>query len=137
MITRQYILWIVLLLSVAALWWGCSDDNTTAPINEDPVITSVHAFPNFVVPSDSFAVFCSAYEPDGDSLFYDWSCTSGASVHGANSLTPWMLNHTTENVRVFYAPDSYNGQDSIRVDVHVRDYRGGGASAWVLVGLGR
>lgn len=137
MITRQRVLWVVLLLSVAALSWGCDDENTTAAINNDPVITSVRAFPNLVALSDSFVVFCSVYEPNGDSLFYDWSCTSGASVQGGDSRTPWQLNHTTENVRVFYAPDTDNGQDSIRVDVHVRDSKGGGASAWLLVGLGR
>lgn len=137
MTTRKRILWIVLLFSVAALLWGCNDEETTAPINNDPVITAVRAFPNLVAPADSFAVFCLAYEPDGDSLFYDWSCTSGASVQGSDSRTPGLLNHTRENVRIFYAPDSYNGQDSIRVDVHVRDYNGGGVSAWLLVGLGR
>ena len=129
-------LWSISLLSLGALLGGCKRENTTAPVNNDPVIASIHAFPMLIAPSDSFAVFCSAYEPDGDSIFYNWSCTSGR-VQGSSGFDPRHLNNTTENVRVFYAPDSSDGPDSIRVDVDVRDGKGYSASAWVLVGLSR
>lgn len=114
---------------------GCNEE-TTSPENNDPVITSLIAFPSSVQLSDSFAVVCSAYEPDGDSLFYDWSCTSGATINGAHPSSPWILYHSKENVRVFYAPDSIlNQNDSIRIDCHVRDGKGGGKSAWIYVGI--
>lgn len=121
----------LLLISII----GCNEEST-APENNDPVITSLVAFPSSVQLSDSFAVICSAYEPDGDSLFYDWSCTSGAGISGVPQKHPPFLFHTKENIRIFYAPDSISNQnDSIRIDCHVRDGKGGGKSAWVYVGI--
>ena len=133
MTSRWLWCWSLTLLFSVVLAWGCGGEKTAGPVNNDPVIMSVHAFPSWVAPSDSFAVFCSAYEPDGDSLFYDWSCTSG-SVQGAPRHTPYQLFNTTENVRVFYAPD-WSAVDSIRVFVHVRDGKGGGVSGWAFIGL--
>lgn len=129
---------IALLLLLAALVASCKNETSTAPVNRSPVITSLYAFPGHVQSSDSFVVVCSAYEPDGDSLFYDWSCTSGASIKGAHPPGSFTLFHTRENARVFYAPDSlHTSQDSIRVDVHVRDGKGGGVSNWLFVRLSR
>lgn len=122
---------LFLLISLS----GCNEESTS-PENNDPVITSLFAFPSLVQLSDSFAVVCSAYNPDGDSLFYDWSCTSGARISGAHPGSPFILYHTRENIRVFYAPDSLLDQnDSIRIDCHVRDGKGGGTSAWIYVGI--
>ena len=124
-------------LFLLIMFIGC-DEKTTDQQNNDPVIMSIVAFPTSVQLSDSFAVVCSAYEPDGDSLFYDWSCTSGAKISGASPYESFSLFNTKENIRVFYAPDSLYGQnDSIRVECHVRDGKGGGKSAWIFVAITR
>jgi hypothetical protein len=126
---------ISIVLFILILIVGC-DEETTAPQNNDPVITSLIAFPTSVNLSDSFAVVCSAYEPDGDSLFYDWSCTSGARISGVPPNDPPFLFNIKENIRIFYAPDSISSQnDSIRIDCHVRDGKGGGKSVWIYVGI--
>lgn len=79
---------------------------------------------------------CSAYEPDDDSLFYDWFCSSGAKISGSHPSTPFSLYNTRENIRIFYAPDSVSSQiDSIRIDCTVRDGKGGVAVTWLYVGL--
>ncbi len=127
----------VLFLLIIFVSNGCKD-KVTAPTNQNPIITSVVAFPDSVFSSDSFAVVCSAYDPDGQSVVYDWSCTSGATIKGADPLNPSMLYNTTENIRQFYAPDSaHTTQDSIRVFVDVRDGIGGGKSAWVFIKLSK
>ena len=75
-------------------------------------------------------------DPDGDSLYYDWFCTSGARISGAPPSSPFVLYNTRENIRVFYAPDSVNSQlDSIRIFCDVRDGIGGLKSASVFVGI--
>jgi hypothetical protein len=124
--------YIFLLLLVQVI--GC-DQVTTVPVNNNPVITSLTAFPSSVQPSDSFVVICSAYEPDGDSLFYDWFCTSG-KISGAPSFSPHLLYNTKENIRVFYAPDSLVVKiDSIKIVCSVRDGKGGVKEASTFVGI--
>jgi len=121
------------ILLLICLIFGCNEE-TTAPVNNDPIITSIVAFPSSVNLADSFAVVCSAYEPDDDSLYYDWFCTSGARISGAEPSTPSFLYHTRENIRILYAPDSIISQiDSIRVSCDVRDGKGGGHSADIFV----
>lgn len=124
---------IILLLLIIIV--GC-EEQVTAPENNDPIITSINAFPTSVQLSDSFAVVCSAYDPDGDTLVYDWFCTSGASIKGVEPSAPSFLYHTKENIRIFYSPDSVINQiDTIRITCDVRDVKGGGKSAWLFVAI--
>ena len=127
----------ILLIGILFLFFSIScQEETTAPENNDPVISSMTAFPEQVELSDSFIVITEAYDIDGDSLFYDWSCTSGASIKGAPAWSPFELSNTKDNNRIFYAPDSVSNQiDSIRVFCHIRDGKGGGISGWIFVGI--
>jgi hypothetical protein len=127
----------ILSIGILFLFFSIScQEETTAPENNDPVISSITAFPVQVQLSDSFIVITEAYDIDRDSLFYDWSCTSGASIKGAPTWSPFQLSNTKNNTRIFYAPDSVSNQiDSIRVDCHVRDGKGGGISGWIYVGI--
>ena len=130
-ILTKYIFFSLLFISII----GCNEESVT-PKNNPPVITSINVFPSSVQLSDSFAVVCSAYEPDGDSLFYDWFCTSGAKIKGADNIVPWILYHTKENIRIFYSPDSVSNQiDSIRIDCNVRDGKGESKSTHIFVGI--
>lgn len=128
----------ILLIGISFLFFSIScEKETTGPKNNDPVISSMTAFPDHVQSSDSFIVITEAYDIDGDSLFYDWSCTNGASIKGAPSWSPFELSNTKDNNRIFYAPDSLSNQiDSIRVFCNVRDRKGGGILGWTYVEIG-
>ena len=130
-------LWRTSLFCLVVLSGGCKDQTTNAPINHSPVITSIYAFPSHVQSSDSFIVVCSAYEPDGDSIFYDWFCSNGTAIQGAPPGS-WSLYNTRENKRIFYAPDSsHNTDDSLRIGVELRDGKGSGTSGGIFVHLSR
>ncbi len=129
----MYRILFVILLFAGIL--ACKKD-LTRPKNNDPIIQSTSSFPNVVQFSDSFIVYCEANDIDDDSLFFDWSCTSGASIKGASAHVPFMLYHTTENNRIFYDPDTLASQiDSIRIFCNVRDGKGGSAISWIFVKL--
>ena len=107
--------------------------------NHDPSVISIVAFPNQVQVSDSFAVFCSADDADGDPLSYDWFCTNhGASIKGALPDNPYELKNTRDNIMIFFATDTLiyqTGHAAIFCDV--RDNKGGLKTAWILVGITR
>ena len=125
------------LSTVLLLGAGCKQESVS-PMNHNPTITSIVAFPDRVHSLDSLTVVCSAYDLDGDSLRYDWFCTSGATIKGTVVPPYWELYNTKENFAIFYAPDSTNTlQDSIRIDVDVRDLKGGGKSGHTFVSLSR
>ena len=125
-------------LSVITIFCGGCKHDTVAPTNHNPVITSIFAFPDAVHSLDSFAVVCEAYDIDGDTVVYDWFCSPGTSIKGAEP-GGWTLYNTKMNIAIFYAPDSANvRQDSIRIDVEVRDRIGGiGFSAPTFVRLSK
>lgn len=114
---------ISVLLFLLLISTGCEE--STSPSNHDPAVTSIVAFPNQVQEADSFAVICSAYDQDGDSLFYDWSCTNhAASIKGAPPENPFQLLNSKDNIMIFYATDSLlyqNGHAAIFCDVRDRN----------------
>jgi hypothetical protein len=116
----------VVLLS---LQFGCKD-NPIKPKNQSPVIFSVKMYPEVVSPSDSLIVVCSATDPDGDTLVYDWFSLSGnvVKIKGALSGATALYN-THKNWQIFYAPDSIYvtaPQDTFGLQCAVRDGKGGG-----------
>jgi len=79
--------------------------------NEPPVIFTLGAEPNSVIPSASCQIACHATDPDGDDddLSYNWSA-SGGGITGEGATVTWT------------APDSLG---SYNVAVTVTDVRGG------------
>ena len=103
------------------------DDNSIKPENENqrPVIFSLTIFPSIVGPNDSLIVICNAFDPDGDTLVYDWSTTGVVRIKGYNH--PWLFN-SRNNSQIFFAPDSQNisfPQDTFWVQCFARDRKGG------------
>ena len=77
--------------------------------NHRPVITSLEAEPERVLPSGSCQIVCTASDRDGDELSYEWS-PSGGGINGEGATVTWT------------APDS---EGSYNVTVTVTDGRGG------------
>ena len=128
---KHVVIPIVFAMSVLA---GCKDDNPASPGNRSPVISRVTIFPEVVGPSDSLVVVCSASDPDGDSLVYDWYSLSGdiVKIKGCNCM---VLYNTHQNSQIFYAPDSMYvafPQDTFGIECAVRDRKGGGDVSGLL-----
>ena len=117
----------LILLSTILLAQNNCDDNPVKSENHHPVILSLTAFPDIIGPQDSVIIICNAYDPDGDTLVYDWYTTGVVKIKGARYNQPWLL-HTYENSRIFYAPDSNHvstPRDTFQVECATRDVKGG------------
>ena len=60
-----------------------------APPNEPPVITSLQAERELVLPVESCQVECVASDPEGGELNYEWHA-SGGSISGEGATTTWI-----------------------------------------------
>jgi hypothetical protein len=91
----------------------------TTSINSQPVIVSLEPEAGLVAPLGSVRVVCTASDPDGDELSYDWSASAG-EVSGAGDTATWS------------APAS---EGSYSVAVEVTDGRGGEATDYVTIAV--
>jgi hypothetical protein len=95
----------------------------TAPTNNEPTIASLEPDAEQVVPLGSIHVVCSASDPDGDELSYDWSATAG-EIHGAGEMATWVapVSQGTYGVAVVVT-DGNGGQatDSVTIAVRTND----------------
>ena len=85
--------------------------------NHRPVITSLEAEPERVLPRGSCQIVCNATDPDGDELSYGWSA-DGGGITGEGAAVNWT------------AP---NSAGSYNVTVIVLDSRGGGVMKKVTI----
>jgi hypothetical protein len=60
----------------------------TTPANRRPIITSLEAEAEWTAPLGSLQVTCTASDPDGDELSYEWS-TSGGDISGTGAVVNW------------------------------------------------
>src|SRR5690606_15635671 len=110
---------------------SCNESPVEVKENKEPVIFSLVAFPDVVYPNDSLIVICNAYDPDGDTLVYDWYTSGIVKIKG---LPPWAsgaLFNSYENSQIFYAPDSQfvsAPKDTFRIECAARDGKGGQVS---------
>jgi len=98
---------VIVVIVVAAVLLSILFDTMLA--NHRPIITSLQAEPERVIPSGSCQVVCTASDPDGDELSYNWSA-SGGEINGAGATVTW----TVPDLEGFY-----------NVTVTVTDGRGG------------
>jgi hypothetical protein len=100
--------WVVvgLVTLVMLMGTGCT------MFNNPPEINSLTPSATSVAPGDSCIIDCSAGDPDGDTLTYEWAVPGGA-ISGEGSMVTWVAP-TTEG--------SYN------IKVTVSDGKGGTAS---------
>ncbi len=60
----------------------------TVRANRPPTITSLVADADWTLPSGSIQVTCTASDPDGDELSYEWS-TTGGDISGTGAVVNW------------------------------------------------
>ena len=94
-----------------------SVSSCTTPTNHQPIITSLEAESEWAVPLGSLHVTCTASDPDGDELSYDWSASAG-EVSGDGDTVTWVTPAT---------------EGSYSVAVTVTDGRGGEVMDHVVI----
>lgn len=99
-------------------------------VNQPPIITDVHPDMNTIAPSGKVRLFASAYDPDYDSVSYNWR-----SVSGAGSFTNPGSNSANCD---WYAPPNLSGPASYELICEVKDTRGGVVqkSVWIYMNYG-
>jgi len=122
---RPLSLWAGGLLVLGLALWGCSKKTITAPDANSPMIASLTATPKVVGRGETSLLFCSAQDPDGDSLSYAWSTTTGTflSVGGDSAVKGYAR---------WKAPDS---AASATVTVTASDNRGKNAQKLTAIAV--
>jgi hypothetical protein len=108
---------IMVIMAAAVLLLAPSCATST---NHKPIITSLEAEAEWTVPLGSLQLTCTASDPDGDELIYNWSA-SGGEINGEGNTVIWT------------AP---NSEGSYNVTVTVTDGRGGEAMDYVTITVG-
>ncbi len=129
---KIFVTFIILVILIFNNIYCSKESLGPQPQNHSPQILSLEIFPHVVGPSDSLIVICEAIDPDGDTLVYDWITTGVVRIKGYNH--PWLY-HTSENTRIFYAPDSSHvtaPQDTFWIQCIARDVKGGSAGGIVI-----
>jgi hypothetical protein len=84
----------------------------TVRANNPPAITSLTASIEWTTPSGSVQVTCTASDPDGDELTYDWSATGG-DIPSTGSATIWTAPGEVGMYDITVAvADGYGGEDT-------------------------
>ncbi len=91
----------------------------TVRTNNAPTIASLTAGADWTTPSGTVQVTCTASDPDGDELSYDWTATAG-NISGTGAVVNWTAPQ---------AVGKYN------ITVVVGDGHGGSATKTLLVSV--
>ena len=96
-----------------------SDSCTIEVVNNPPVISSLTPSAESVAPGGSCTINCTASDPDGDTLTYDWSATGG-TITGTAGSASWdaPVAEGTYTISVSVS-DGHGGTASDSVDITV------------------
>jgi hypothetical protein len=125
---------LVIFIVIMLLNINCSDTLVKSE-NHNAIIRSLTVFPEVVKPKDSLIVVCDAFDPDGDTLVYDWYTVSVVKIKGIPSWDCCALYNSPENSQIFYAPDSQfvaTPLDTFWIECTARDGKGGGSVQTVI-----
>ena len=123
---KKYLLIIAITFLII---FGCEDD-PVKPENNQPIIKSLTAFPNVIGLQDSVIIICNAYDPDSDTLVYDWRTDGRARIKDGQA-DGYFLYHTFENSRIVYPRESLTPPDTCWVKCFARDVKGGQVASLV------
>jgi len=82
--------------------------------NEPPTITSLVADTDWTTPLSSIQVTCTASDPDGDELSYEWS-TSGGNITGTGSEVIWTAPEEVGIYQVTVVVTDGHGEEDTRL----------------------
>jgi hypothetical protein len=92
----------------------------TVLANHQPAITSLEAEPMRRLASNSWQIECTASDPDGDELSYEWSA-SGGEANGQGSAVTWTAPNATGSYDVTVTVTDGRGGEVMRaVTIAVR-----------------
>jgi hypothetical protein len=74
------------ILAAAVLF---STLSCTTVTNRRPIITSLEIEAEWTIPLGSLQVMCTASDPDGDELSYEWTATGG-DISGTGAVVNWI-----------------------------------------------
>ena len=117
-----------MLIAISLCIASCNEPTPLSPVNRDPVVHSLYAFPTTIALGDSAIVVCFATDPDGDTVVYDWSSDCRMVKQGRpNDFT--LFNDLDGRLVVHAGACNRAPLDTGWVSCHVRDGRGGGKDA--------
>lgn len=126
---RLLALWAGGLLVSGLVLWGCSKKTLTSPDTRAPVIALLTATPNVVGRGEISLLACSAQDPDGDSVSYAWTATTGTFLtlggdSAANGYARWKAPDTAASATVTVTASDNRGKSSQKlVAITVTVYR--------------
>jgi len=82
----------------------------TVRVNEPPAITSLVADADWTTPSGSLQVTCTASDPDGDELSYEWTATAG-DISGTGHEVIWTAPEEVGTYDVTVVVKDGHGQE--------------------------
>jgi hypothetical protein len=98
---------VIMTVSVLLLCLSC-----TTVANRQPIITSLEAEAEWIAPLGSLQVTCTASDPDGDKLSYEWTI-NGGNISGMEHAVIWTA---PEEVGVYditvVVDDGHDGKDT-------------------------
>jgi hypothetical protein len=104
---RRLVIMVIVAAAVLLLASSC-----TTVANRRPIITSLEAEAEWTAPSGSLQVTCTASDPDGDELSYEWT-TTGGDISGTGAVLIWTA---PEEVGMYditiVVTDSQGGEDT-------------------------
>lgn len=107
----------LILLMLSLLLWSC--DALTEPENEAPVISSLTATLNSILPGETTTIICIASDVDNDDLSYSWQANSG-SLSGVGANVIWTAPATSGVYSITCEVDDGNdGQEQEVVWIYV------------------
>ena len=86
----------------------------TTPINHRPIITSLEAEAEWTAPLDTLQVTCTASDPDGDELSYEWTATGG-DISGTGSEVIWTAPEEVGMYDITVVVDDGQGKNATGV----------------------
>jgi|GEM_PF-2269770 len=91
---------IVIGIICTSFLLGCGGGGGDSGANDPPSITQLTAIPQTVAVNGFSTVTCSASDPDGDQLAYNWSATAGL-ITGSGASINWQAPGTIGNQTIY------------------------------------